>query len=100
MHGQSGEGRATGQSQDDAGPVSIVADLLRRQGITFAEECRIHLADEPVPLFQLLVMTLLMSKRIAVRHAVQATRALFAAGWTTPTASKPLPTDGSSDPGY
>lgn len=51
---------------------------------TFAEDCGILLSDEPDPLFQLLVMTLLMSKRIGVRQAMQATRAVLAAGWTSP----------------
>ena len=40
--------------------------------------------DGPAGLFKLLVLALLMSARIRASVAVAATRALFAAGWTTP----------------
>lgn len=63
---------------------NVVQDLLERHGTTYAEECGIELRDEPAPLFQLLVMTVLMSKRIGAAQAVKATRALLDAGWTTP----------------
>lgn len=63
---------------------ALVCELLDRHGSTYAEECGINLTDDPAPLFQLLVMTLLMSKRIGVAQAVTATRALLAAAWTTP----------------
>lgn len=63
---------------------NVVQDLLERHGTTYAEECGIELRDEPAPLFQLLVMTVLMSKRIGVAQAVKATRAVLDAGWTTP----------------
>ncbi|NPC96674.1 endonuclease [Nocardioides sp. zg-DK7169] len=58
--------------------------LLARHGTTYAEDAGIRLADEPAPLWQLLVLSLLLSARIRSDTAVAAARELFAAGCTTP----------------
>ena len=51
---------------------------------TFAEDAGIWLADEPAPLFQLLVLCMLQAKPIRATVAVDAARGLFEAGLTTP----------------
>jgi endonuclease III len=58
--------------------------LLRRHGRTYAEEAGIRLADKPAPLWQLLVLSLLLSARISSDIAVAAARELFRAGYRTP----------------
>lgn len=63
----------------------VVEVLLSRHGRTFASEAGIRLdRNTPAPLFRLLVMSLLVSARISAEIAIAATRALAAAGWTTP----------------
>jgi endonuclease III len=58
--------------------------LLDRHGRTFAAELGIRLdREQPAPLFQLLVASLLMSARISTAIAVDASRALYDAGLTT-----------------
>jgi hypothetical protein len=59
---------------------------MDRYGSTFAEEAGIRLADRPGPLYQLLVLTTLLSARISAGVAVAAARALFGAGYRTPEA--------------
>ena len=59
---------------------AIVEDLLERHGQTYAEAAGITLRDEPSPLYQLLVLTMLSSTRIDAEIAVAAARELFAAG--------------------
>ena len=63
---------------------SVVDDLLKEHGTTYAEAAGIRLADKPSPLFQLLVLTMLSSTRISADIAVAAARELFKAGWRTP----------------
>ncbi len=63
---------------------SVVDELLKEHGTTYAEDAGIKLADKPSPLFQLLVLTLLFSTRISADIAVAAARELFKAGWRTP----------------
>ena len=63
-----------------------VSELLQRCGQTYSEEAGIRLADKPSPLYQLLVLSTLLSARISGDIAVAAARELFAAGYTTPTA--------------
>ena len=59
--------------------------LLERHGQTFAEELRFDVAKgTPSPLFRLLVLSILLSARIRYGLAVDAARALFEQGWTTP----------------
>ncbi|SNR61904.1 endonuclease [Blastococcus mobilis] len=62
----------------------VAAAVLARYGTTFAEEAGIRLADEPVPLFQLLVLAQLLSARIGAGVAVATAAELFSAGWTVP----------------
>jgi hypothetical protein len=56
--------------------------LLARHGRTYADEAGITLRNRPAPLFQLLVLALLLSARISDRIAVAAARALFGHGCT------------------
>ncbi|NUR92038.1 MAG: hypothetical protein HOY71_48875 [Nonomuraea sp.] len=58
--------------------------LLDRCGQSFAEEAGIRLADQPRPLYQLLVLATLLSARISSGVAVAGARELFAAGYRTP----------------
>jgi len=62
----------------------LVQRLLDRHGSTYAEAAGIRLADEPAPLWQLLVLSLLLSARISSELAVRAAREVFDAGCTTP----------------
>ena len=62
----------------------VVRDLVSEHGQTYAEQAGITLRDKPAPLFQLLVLTMLSSARIAADIAVSSARELFAAGWRTP----------------
>jgi hypothetical protein len=62
----------------------LVRTLLRTYGRTYAEEAGIRLEDKPGPLFQLIVLTMLLSKPISSDLAVAAARELFAAGYRTP----------------
>ena len=61
-----------------------VAVLLDKHGRTFAGDAGVQLADEPGPLYQLLVLTTLLSARITATVAVAAARELFAAGCRAP----------------
>lgn len=58
---------------------------------TFAEEAGITLKDAPEPLFQLLTLCMLQAKPIRASVAVEAARALFDAGLTTPSAMVSAP---------
>ncbi|MBM7440311.1 endonuclease [Streptomyces sp. HB132] len=58
--------------------------LLERHGTTFATEAGIRLRDAPQPLYQLLVLSHLLSARIRAQIAVAAARALFAHRLRTP----------------
>lgn len=62
---------------------ATVEVLLARHGTTYAEDAGIELADEPAPLWQLLVLTQLLSARITSDIAVAAARELFRAGYRT-----------------
>jgi endonuclease III len=64
----------------------VVRELLHRHGRTYAEEAGIRLADQPAPLYQLLVLATLLSARIRAGVAVAAARQLFAAGYRSPQA--------------
>jgi hypothetical protein len=61
-----------------------VKELLSRYGPSYAEEAGIKLADKPGPLYQLLVLTTLLSGRIKADIAVRTARCLFDEGWKTP----------------
>ena len=58
--------------------------LLSRYGTTYAAEAGIQLRNTPQPLYQLLVLSDLLSARIRASVAVAAARALFAHGMRSP----------------
>ncbi|WP_406382158.1 endonuclease [Streptomyces sp. NBC_01618] len=58
--------------------------LLDRYGTTYAAEAGIRLRNAPQPLYQLLVLSDLLSARIRASVAVAAARALFAHGLRSP----------------
>jgi hypothetical protein len=62
-----------------------VRELLKEHGQTYAAEAGITLKNTPSPLYQLLVLTTLMSVRIRADIAVTAARELFKAGWRSPS---------------
>ncbi|MEU0098737.1 endonuclease [Streptomyces sp. NPDC006267] len=72
----SGEASASARRITDA--------LLEEHGRTYAAEAGIRLRDTPQPLYQLLVLSHLLSARIRASVAVAAARALFAHGMNTP----------------
>lgn len=59
---------------------AVAHALLDRQGRTFASEAGISLRDTPAPLYQVLVLSHLLSARIKAGIAVASARALFDAG--------------------
>ncbi|NUS72442.1 MAG: endonuclease [Corynebacteriales bacterium] len=58
--------------------------LIAKHGRTFAEEAGITLRDKPAPLWQLLVLSLLLSTRIDAKIATRSAHELYVAGWRTP----------------
>lgn len=64
----------------------LAAALDKRAGQTYADEAGITLHDTPVPLFELLVLAMLLGARISADIAVSAARELFAAGLRNPKA--------------
>ncbi len=63
----------------------LVEAVLEYHGTTYAEEVGLHVErNTPSELFQLLVLALLLSARIAAGNAVEAATALRKAGLTTP----------------
>jgi endonuclease III len=68
--------------------------VLDRYGTTYAEAAGIRLADQPEPLFQLLVLAELLSARIGAEIAVAAAGELLAGGWTTPRGMREAPRSG------
>ncbi|MDO8108207.1 endonuclease [Isoptericola sp. b441] len=62
----------------------VIEALVDRAGTTWAQEAGIRLADEPAPLYQLAVLSTLLSARIDASIAAAAARELFAAGMGTP----------------
>ena len=71
---------------NEADPAERVRKLLQSYGRTYAQEAGIRMGDQPSPLYQLLVLATLLSKRISAGVAVAAARELFAAGYRTPAA--------------
>ncbi len=63
-----------------------VKALLDRCGRPYADEAGIKLADRPRPLYQLLVLSTLLSAPISGDIAMVAARELFAAGYRSPKA--------------
>ncbi|MGY2030069.1 endonuclease [Nocardia gipuzkoensis] len=66
-------------SQED-----VVHELLVRAGTGYAEEAGITLDDKPAALFQLLMLSQLLSTRISAEIAIAATRELIGGGYRTP----------------
>jgi hypothetical protein len=64
----------------------IVKELLDRGGSLYAEDAGIKLADRPGPLYQLLVLAILLSAPIPAGTGIAAARELFAAGYRSPKA--------------
>jgi endonuclease III len=79
---------AATSSRDSENSKDTVDCLLAEHGTTYAEQAGIRLADKPAPLFQLLVLTTLLSVRIKAELAVDAARELFRAGWRTPASMR------------
>ena len=86
-------GRTLGRIAADASPGrgtptarDRVARLLEESGETYAHEAGIRLKDTPGPLYQLLVLTTLLSVRISTPIALAAAREIYAAGLRTPRA--------------
>lgn len=63
--------------------MGVVEVLLERHGRTYAEDAGIRLADKPAPLYQLVVLSTLLSARIRADVGTAAARELFDAGMTT-----------------
>jgi hypothetical protein len=68
-----------------------VCAVLDRYGTTLATDAGIHLENRAAPLFQLLVLTELVSARIAAPVAVATATELRHAGWTTPQRLRQAP---------
>lgn len=66
-------------------------DNVRAPATSFAEDAGITLRDEPMPLWQLLVLTQLLSARISSDVAVRTATVLWTAGWRTPEALRAAP---------
>lgn len=66
----------------------IARALIQRHGTTYAEQAGIRLKDTPAPLYQLLVLSVLLSARISADIAVAAAGELFKAGYRTPRAMR------------
>lgn len=71
-------------SRQTKGPQATARALVDRYGQTYAEQAGIRLRNTPSPLYQTLVLAHLLSARIRASVAVDAARALFAAGMRTP----------------
>jgi endonuclease III len=61
-----------------------IEELIDQYGETYAEQAGIRLADKPMPLYQLLVLSTLLSARISADIAVAAAKELFRAGCRSP----------------
>ncbi|MFF8726621.1 endonuclease [Streptomyces sp. NPDC015171] len=79
-------GRTGGSTAGGGTEQALVRALLDRQKRTYAAEAGIRLRDTPAPLYQALVLAVLLSARIRGEIAVAAARALFDAGLRDPRA--------------
>lgn len=77
-------GMPVAMGDTDTDTDTVVRRLLDAAGTTFASEAGITLRNEPMPLFQLLVLAMLASKPIAADVAAAAAHELFASGLRTP----------------
>lgn len=67
---------------------NLVRTLIDRHGTTFAEQAGISLKDTPAPLYQLLVLTTLLSAPISSGIAVGGAKELFRSGYRAPRAMR------------
>ncbi|MGP3991185.1 hypothetical protein [Streptomyces sp. 3N207] len=81
---RTGKSTSTKQGGKQDQQQALVRELLKRHGTTYAEEAGITLRDTPQPLYQLLVLSLLLSARIRSDIAVASARALVKAGMKDP----------------
>ena len=72
-------------------PEDVATAVLDRYGRTYAQEAGIRLADQPAPLFQLLVLAQVLSARINAGIAMAAAQGIKAAGWTTAARMREAP---------
>ncbi|MCC3654247.1 MULTISPECIES: endonuclease [Streptomyces] len=79
-NGKTGQGGKAGRGREKA----LVRALVQEEGRTYAEEAGVRLKDAPQPLYQLMVLSHLLSARIRADVAVAAARALFEDGMRTP----------------
>lgn len=66
----------------------VARALVERHGTTYAEQAGIRLKDSPSQLYQLLVLSVLLSARISADVATAAAKELFKAGYRTPKAMR------------
>jgi hypothetical protein len=64
--------------------MTTIDELLEESGRTFADEAGITMKDEPAPLFRLLVLSVLLSRRVQAKLGTRACRELVDAGYGTP----------------
>ncbi|MFF4041199.1 endonuclease [Streptomyces sp. NPDC001816] len=76
--------RKSGGKTTDAEDRAVVRALLDRQRRTYPAQVGIRLRNTPAPLYQTLVLAILLSARIRADIAVAAARALFDAGLRDP----------------
>ncbi|MCX4404111.1 endonuclease [Streptomyces sp. NBC_01764] len=76
--------RKSGRKTAGAADKSVVRALLDRQQRTYTAQTGIRLRNTPAPLYQTLVLAVLLSARIKADIAVAAARALFDAGMRDP----------------
>jgi endonuclease III len=76
--------RASGSKTTGAADKAVVRALLDRQRRTYPAQAGIRLRDTPAPLYQTLVLAILLSAPIRADTAVAAAKALFDAGMRTP----------------
>ncbi|MEU9135301.1 endonuclease [Streptomyces sp. NPDC048404] len=72
--------RTSGKKATGPADEAVVRALLHRQRRTYAAQAGIRLRDTPAPLYQTLVLAVLLSARIRADTAVAAAKALFDAG--------------------
>lgn len=76
--------RKSGKKATAARYETVVRALLNRQRRTYTAQAGIRLRNTPAPLYQTLVLAILLSARIKADIAVAAARALFDAGMRDP----------------
>lgn len=76
--------RTSGRRTEEATDKALARALLDRQRHTYAAQAGIRLRNTPAPLYQTLVLAILLSARIKADIGVAAARALFDAGLRDP----------------